>query len=291
MVPLGVQNTTVLRTCLFFTQKYCGFVSFYTTILRTCLFFRQQQQGRDTSFYKTVLQRCLSFRQQNQGYVSFYTTILRTCLFFDSSTRDTSLFTKQYCRHVSLLDSSTRDMSIFTQQYCGHVSFLHAILRTHIFLYSIIADLSIFNQKYCGKVSFYTAVQRKHLFIQQYSGFVYFYPEVLPKCLFLHRCIADTSFFIQQYCGPDSLQTAAIQPFCMTEVFLLHMGTTELEMTEQKTTGQISASSQSSIAARKDVLACGRLTSSPPLPPPLHALAHYRPPLYPIPIPIGAVCG
>ena len=77
----------------------------------------------------------------------------------------------------------------------------------------------------------------------------------------------------------------------MTEVFLLHMGTTELEMTEQKTTGQISASSQSSIAARKDVLACGRLTSSPPLPPPLHALAHYRPPLYPIPIPIGAVCG
>ena len=66
---------------------------------------------------------------------------------------------------------------------------------------------------------------------------------------------------------------------------------TELEVTEQKTTGQISASSQSSIAALKDVLAYGRLTSSPPLPPPLHALAHYRPPLYPISIPIGAVCG
>ena len=36
--------------------------------------------------------------------------------------------------------------------------------------------------------------------------------------------------------------------------------TTELEMTEQKTTGHISASSQSSIAALKDVLADGRLT-------------------------------
>ena len=35
---------------------------------------------------------------------------------------------------------------------------------------------------------------------------------------------------------------------------------TELEMTEQKTTGHISASSQSSIAALKDVLADGRLT-------------------------------
>ena len=43
---------------------------------------------------------------------------------------------------------------------------------------------------------------------------------------------------------------------------------TELELTEQKTTGQISASSQSSIAALKDVLAYGRLTSSSPLPPP-----------------------
>ena len=50
----------------------------------------------------------------------------------------------------------------------------------------------------------------------------------------------------------------------------------------------ISSSSQSSIAALKDVLAYGRLTSSPPLPLPLHPLAHY---LYPIPIPIGAVCG
>ena len=44
--------------------------------------------------------------------------------------------------------------------------------------------------------------------------------------------------------------------------------TTELELTEQKTTGHISSSSQSSIAALKDVLAYGRLTSSPPLPPP-----------------------
>ena len=66
---------------------------------------------------------------------------------------------------------------------------------------------------------------------------------------------------------------------------------TELELTEQKTTGQISASSQSSIAALKDVLAYGRMTSSPPLSPPLHALAHYRPPIYHLPIPSGAVCG
>ena len=43
-----------------------------------------------------------------------------------------------------------------------------------------------------------------------------------------------------------------------------------------------SSSSQSSIAVLKDVLAYGRLTSSPPLPP-LHPLAHYRPPQYPIP--------
>ena len=35
-------------------------------------------------------------------------------------------------------------------------------------------------------------------------------------------------------------------------------------MTEQKTTVHISSSSQSSIAALKDVLAYGRLTSSPP---------------------------
>ena len=37
-------------------------------------------------------------------------------------------------------------------------------------------------------------------------------------------------------------------------------------MTELKTTVHISSSSQSSIAALKDVLAYGRLTSSPPLP-------------------------
>ena len=43
---------------------------------------------------------------------------------------------------------------------------------------------------------------------------------------------------------------------------------TELELTEQKTMGHISSSSQSSIAALKDVLAYGILTSSPPLPPP-----------------------
>ena len=60
-------------------------------------------------------------------------------------------------------------------------------------------------------------------------------------------------------------------------------------MTEWKSKVPYSSSSQSSIAALKDVLAYGRLTSSPPLP--LHPLAHYRPPLYPIPIPIGAVCG
>ena len=51
------------------------------------------------------------------------------------------------------------------------------------------------------------------------------------------------------------------------------------------------SSSQSSIAALKNVLADGRLTSSPPLPPPHTLFRTHRPPLYPIPIPIGAVCG
>ena len=46
--------------------------------------------------------------------------------------------------------------------------------------------------------------------------------------------------------------------------------------------GHISASSQSSIAALKDVLAYGRLTSSPPLPPPSRSGAL---PIIPIPYP------
>ena len=44
--------------------------------------------------------------------------------------------------------------------------------------------------------------------------------------------------------------------------------TTELKITEWKTTVDISSSSQSSIATLKNVLPDGRLTSSPPLPPP-----------------------
>ena len=38
-------------------------------------------------------------------------------------------------------------------------------------------------------------------------------------------------------------------------------------------------------------IAYGRLTSFPPLPPPFTLWRTHRPPLYPIPIPIGAVCG
>ena len=48
--------------------------------------------------------------------------------------------------------------------------------------------------------------------------------------------------------------------------------TTELKMTEWKTTVHISSSSQSSINAMKNVLADGRLTSSSPLPPTTHPL-------------------
>ena len=54
--------------------------------------------------------------------------------------------------------------------------------------------------------------------------------------------------------------------------------TTELKMTEWKTMVHIASSSQSSNAAQKNVLADGRLTSSPPHSPP-------------IPKHIGAVCG
>ena len=59
--------------------------------------------------------------------------------------------------------------------------------------------------------------------------------------------------------------------------------TTELKMTEWKSTVDVSSSSQSSIAKMKNFLADGRLTSSQPPPPPLHPLAH--PPTTPIPYP------
>ena len=62
-------------------------------------------------------------------------------------------------------------------------------------------------------------------------------------------------------------------------------------MTEWKTTVHILSSSQSSIAALKNVLADGRLTSNPPLPPPHTLFRTHQPPLYPISIPIGAVGG
>ena len=45
-------------------------------------------------------------------------------------------------------------------------------------------------------------------------------------------------------------------------------------MTELKTTVHISSSSQSSIATLKNVLADGRLTNSPPLPPTTHPHSH-----------------
>ena len=67
--------------------------------------------------------------------------------------------------------------------------------------------------------------------------------------------------------------------------------TTELKMTEWKSTVDVSSSSQSSIAEMKNLLADGRLTSSQPPPPPYTLWRTHRPPLYPIPIPIGAVCG
>ena len=53
----------------------------------------------------------------------------------------------------------------------------------------------------------------------------------------------------------------------------------------------ISSSSQSIIAALKDVLAYGRLTNDQLCSPPPPPSPTYRPPLYPIPIPIGVVCG
>ena len=49
---------------------------------------------------------------------------------------------------------------------------------------------------------------------------------------------------------------------------------TELKMTEWKSEVPYLSSSQSSIAALKNVLADGRLTSSPPLPPTTHPLSH-----------------
>ena len=65
---------------------------------------------------------------------------------------------------------------------------------------------------------------------------------------------------------------------------------TEIKITEWKTTVHILSSSQSGIAVLKNVLADGRLMSSPPLPPPPHTLFRtHGPPLYPIPI--GAICG
>ena len=54
-------------------------------------------------------------------------------------------------------------------------------------------------------------------------------------------------------------------------------------MTEWKSEVPYLSSSQSSIAALKNVLADGRLTSSPPLPPTTHPLSH--PPTTPIPYP------
>ena len=54
-------------------------------------------------------------------------------------------------------------------------------------------------------------------------------------------------------------------------------------MTEWKTAVHISSSSQSILAALKNVLADGRLTSSPPLPPTTHPLLH--PPTTPKPYP------
>ena len=76
-----------------------------------------------------------------------------------------------------------------------------------------------------------------------------------------------------------------------SDSMLCIMPSTELKMTEWKTTVDISSSSQSSIAALKNVLADGRLTSSPPLSPPHTLFRASQPPLCPIPIPIGAVCG
>ena len=58
---------------------------------------------------------------------------------------------------------------------------------------------------------------------------------------------------------------------------------TELKMTEWKSKVPYSSSSQSSIAALKNVLEDKRLTSSPPLPPTTHPLLH--PPTTPIPYP------
>ena len=57
---------------------------------------------------------------------------------------------------------------------------------------------------------------------------------------------------------------------------------TELKMTKWKTTVHISSSSQSSIATLKNVLADGRLTSSPPLP---HTTHRMHPPTTLIPYP------
>ena len=68
--PLGVQNTTVLQTSLF-----------YTAVLGICLFLHSST--RNVSL----------FTQQYCGWIV-----------------DTSLFTQQYCRHVSFLHSSTRDI-------------------------------------------------------------------------------------------------------------------------------------------------------------------------------------
>ena len=58
-------------------------------------------------------------------------------------------------------------------------------------------------------------------------------------------------------------------------------------MTEQKSTVPISSLSQSSIAAMKNFLADVRWFLSPP---PYTLWRTHRPPLYPIPMPIGVVC-
>ena len=61
-------------------------------------------------------------------------------------------------------------------------------------------------------------------------------------------------------CGSCALSVLFLVNLIYIEENIFNEIPTELEMTEQKTTGHISASSQSSIAALKDVLADGRLT-------------------------------